>query len=382
MLLDIRPDQAPPAVLYDPPLPHGGRFAKRLAHLVAWQKPGRLRAALAAAACFGVVAFVLGAGNRLTRGPWFLYPPEVSLIPPFGADAWKHAFILHQQSPIYALCGGYGAGGMESVAIYKFLYWWEWTRIASIVMFAAALFVAVLFFLFGTAKAQHRSSPWPLTGLVAAAVVYVVLRYFADHAGLFATINIGQHRHALDITFASVGLAMLIVTVLARERTLAGSVLPRFAWAAVIALDIAFGALFEAMDAAPLWLSFPGYADALLPAPDRLFAFHPVWRNFTENGYLIQACHRVLSMGLWAAALLAVVTALLRGRALTGALVLFGLLTLEGALGIATLQPGEPVALSILHQVCAIAVLVAALAPPGPRRLDAVASRQLALHEA
>ena len=45
------------------------------------------------------------------------------------------------------------------------------------------------------------------------------------------------------------------------------------------------------------------------------------------------------------------------------AAVLFGLLTLEGALGIATLQAGQPLVLSIVHQACAIAVLAAALAP-------------------
>jgi hypothetical protein len=30
--------------------------------------------------------------------------------------------------------------------------------------------------------------------LLAAGGGYFVLRYFADHAGLFATINLGQHR--------------------------------------------------------------------------------------------------------------------------------------------------------------------------------------------
>jgi heme A synthase len=44
--------------------------------------------------------------------------------------------------------------------------------------------------------------------------------------------------------------------------------------------------------------------------------------------------------------------------------VLFALLTLEGALGVATLQADQqPLVLSILHQACAIAVLAAALAP-------------------
>src|SRR5580658_5868505 len=123
--------------------------------LAARSTPGRLRAALASAAVFGVVAFVLGAGNRLTRGPWFLYAPEVSLVPPFGHAAWRHAFALHQQSPLYALCGGYDVGGMESISIYKFLYWWEWWRIASIVLLVASLFIASLLFLARAAKSSR-----------------------------------------------------------------------------------------------------------------------------------------------------------------------------------------------------------------------------------
>src|SRR5215831_12348331 len=79
-----------------------------------------------AAAVLGSLAFVLGAGNRLTRGPWFVYAPEVTAIPPFGRAAWEHAFVLHQQSPLYVLCGGYDVGGMESIDIYRLLYVWEW----------------------------------------------------------------------------------------------------------------------------------------------------------------------------------------------------------------------------------------------------------------
>jgi cytochrome c oxidase assembly protein subunit 15 len=358
MLLDIRSDRAPAAAL--PALPAAWR-----ARLGAWSTPGRMRAALAAASFFGIAAFICGGGNRLTRGPWFLYPPEVSLIPPFGRAAWQHAFVLHQQSPLYALCGGYDVGGMESITIYQFLYWWEWSRIASIVLFAAALLLAAFLFLSRAAKPARRFDLllWP--GLLAAAVAYVVLRYFADHAGLFATINIGQHRHALDVTVGSVALALLIVAALVPRPPAVGSLTPRVAWAIVIALDVAFGALFEALDARPLWTSFPGYDGHLLPTVDRLFAFHPVWRNLTENGYLIQACHRLLSVGLWAAALVAIASAMLKGSSPMRALLLFGLFTLEGALGVGALQAGNPVVLSIVHQVCAIAVLVAALMPDG-----------------
>lgn len=328
-----------------------------------WDSPGRLRAALAAAAVFGVAAFILGAGNRFTQGPWFLYIPDVSLIPPIGRAAWEQAFVVHQQSPLYALCGGYEAGGMESVTIYRFLYAWEWLRIASTALFAAALFLALVCSVARLTRPAERPDLRPWFALPAACAAYLVLRYYADHAGLFASINLGQHRHALDITFASAGLALLIVAVLRRGQRPAAPAFTRLAWGSAIALDIAFGALFESLDAKALWTSFPGYTDSLLPGTDRLFAFHPVWRNLTENGYLIQTCHRVLSIGLWIAAAVAVVTALVRGHAVARTAALFALLTLEGALGVATLQAVEqPVVLSMAHQVLAIAVFAAALA--------------------
>ncbi len=362
MLLKVQADRT----LHEPRLA-ARRGETWLTFLRAWDRPGWMRVALAVAAFFGVMAFVLGAGNRFTQGPWFLYVPDVSLIPPVGRAAWDQAFVVHRQSPLYALCGGYEAGGMESVTIYRFLYAWEWLRIASTALFVAALFLAVGCFIARAARSAEQPALLPWLALFAAGTAYLALRYFADHVGLFATFNLGQHRHALDITFASLGLALLIAGALSPEQPEATFV--RVAWASAIALDIAFGALFEALDARPLWTSFPGYTDSLLPAADRLFAFHPIWRNLTENGYLIQAGHRVLSIGLWAAAALAVVTAHLRGRSWRRAAILFVLLTLEGVLGVATLQAvGQPVVLSIAHQALAIAVLAAALMQMPPRR--------------
>ncbi len=363
MLLEVHPDRTPIAALRKSPLAAGGRLESWRMLLGRWDKPGWLRAALVAAAFFGVAAFVLGAGNRLTQGPWFVYAPEVSLVPPIGRAAWELAFVAHQQSPLYALCGGYEAGGMESLSIYQFLYAWEWLRIASVALFVEALFIALVFYLGRTSKSARRPDLRPWLTLLAAGGSYFVLRYYADHAGLFAAINLGQHRHALDITFASVGLAFVIVGALAPGRPHAGSAIPRLAWGSAIALDIVFGAMFEALDARPLWTSFPGYTDSLLPSAGRLFAFHPTWRNLTENGYLVQTCHRVLSIGLWVAAALTVVATLLRGLPWQRAALLFGMLTLEGVLGVASLQPGQPLVLTIVHQTCAIAVLAAALAP-------------------
>jgi hypothetical protein len=230
---------------------------------------------------------------------------------------------------------------------------------------------ALISFVARAAKSTGRPALLPWLALLVACAAYLVLRYFADHAGLFASINLGQHRHALDITFVGAGLALLIAGALSPGQPQAEPAFSRVAWGSTIALNIAFGALFEALDAKALWTSFPGYTDSLLPAAGRLFAFHPIGRNFTENGYLIQTCHRVLSIGLWAAAAIAVVTALLRGHPWTRMATLFALLTLEGVLGVATLQAVEqPVVLSIAHQVLAVAVLAAALMQISPHRKE------------
>jgi hypothetical protein len=362
MLLELHPDRTPTAALPKPAQTAGGSLEGWLGFLRKYNKPGWLRAAVAAAAIFGVIAFILGAGNRLTQGPWFVYAPEVSLIPPIGAAAWEQAFVAHQQSPLYALCGGYEAGGMESQTIFQFLYAWKWMCIASTVLFLETLFVVLILYLARAVNSARRPDLKPWLCLLAAGGGYAVLRYFADHAGLFAAINLGQHRHAVDITFASAGLALLIVAALAPGQSHAGAARP--VWGLAVALNIAFGALVEALDARPLWTSFPGYTGSLMPSADRLFAFHPVWRNFTENGYLVQTCHRVLSIGLWAAAALTLTSALLRGQPWLRVAALFALLTLEGILGVAILRAEQqPLVLSIVHQACAIAILAAALAP-------------------
>jgi cytochrome c oxidase assembly protein subunit 15 len=330
----------------------------------AWERPRRIL--LTVTAILGLLAFVLGVGNRFTGGPLFIYIPDVDLIPPLGKAAWQHAFVIHQQSPLFALCGGYQVGGMESLTVYQMLYMWEWVRTGSVALLSVCMVLLVAL----TVRNAVRPHGLPdFVALVATALLlttYAVLRYFANHAGLFATMNIGQHRHAVDVTFAALALALLLLACLQAQQQGRASWAGRAAWATAIALDIAFGALFEAMDASAVWKTFPGYADGILPSSDRLFAFDPIWRNFTENVYLIQACHRVLSFALWIAALAASLTGWWRGLPCRREALLFGLLNLEGALGAATLMLGLPLVLSIAHQFCAIFLLATALSPPVP----------------
>jgi cytochrome c oxidase assembly protein subunit 15 len=340
--------------------PAGGRLSQALRRIGVpdWQPPGLL----VITAIAGFVWFVLGVGNRFTRGPLFIYIPDVALMPPLNKAAWEQAFFVHQQSPLWALCGGYQVGGMESLTVYQFLYMWEWLRAGSVYVVAACAIVLGLTYVRRLVATPDRSEVMAALAVAAFGALYLVLRTFADHAGWFATINIGQHRHALDVSFASLALAALVAAAASPR----GAGWPRplaLVFAFFVVLDIAFGALFEATDAAVVWDTFPGYGQEAMPGPDRLFAFSPVWRNLTENAYLIQACHRLLSFALWLAALAALTVAVLHRRRLVQSALLFTLLTLDGVLGIATLLTGEPSALSVAHQVGAVLVLAVALAP-------------------
>ncbi|HEY4920520.1 MAG TPA: COX15/CtaA family protein [Xanthobacteraceae bacterium] len=355
-----------------PPRGIGRRWADALDDPT-WMARAR-RALLVVTALLAIPAFVLAVGNRFTEGPLFVYVPDVDLLPPMSKTAWEQAFVIHQQNPLFALCGGYQVSGMESLTVYQLIYGWEWLRAASVGLLCISLFALAALALRNALRPQGGRDLRALIGAALLLASYAALRYFADHAGLFATINVGQHRHALDVTFASVALALLLTAFLPQGEREAPS-RTRVAWAIAIALDIAFGAMFQTTDASAVWKTFPGYGDALLPGPDRLFAFHPVWRNLTENAYFIQAAHRLLSFALWLAALVGWPVCWWRRQSLWRATVLVGLLTAEGALGAATLLLDLPLVLSIAHQFCAVLVLAAAIAPAAPWRRSPAGAR-------
>jgi hypothetical protein len=160
---------------------------------------------------FALLAFVLAVGNRFTDGPLFIYLPEISLMS--SAD-WERAFVLHQQNQLFVLCGSYQVSGMESLTVDKLLYGWVWLRSFSI----AGLSVCSVGF--GGILLSHvlhkRQAPRPELLVVPMLLFasYVAMRMLANSAGMFAGINVGQYSHAVDVTFAAVGAALLIRSVL------------------------------------------------------------------------------------------------------------------------------------------------------------------------
>jgi cytochrome c oxidase assembly protein subunit 15 len=101
-----------------------------------------------------------------------------------------------------------------------------------------------------------------------------------------------------------------------------------------------------------------------VPASDRLLFLTPAWRNIFENGLTVQFDHRMIAYALWIAAMLHAADAartLRHGRALTGSLALAAAVTVQAAIGIATLLYQVPIALALAHQAMAMVVLTIAV---------------------
>ena len=332
-----------------------------------------------------VAAFVLGVENRFTASGLFVLPPPVDWLPPLSGPAWSEAFAIHQQDPAFSACGG-----TETLAQFKLIYWWEWVRRASLLALAATampgLCAACLWprFRFTLPRllgiAILAAAWWPVRALVRLAV---------DASVTMSSFDVGQYRHAVDVGFASAVIAGLLASVVVVPRPWPGA-RPRserveWIWIALIVLDLGFGALFAACNAAASWPTWPGYGGGhVLPPPAQLTSYAPWWLNLTFNPYGIQLAHRALSSALWIAAAWQLGAVLLRGRPAVRAVIRFGLISAQAATGVATLVLGVPAPLSIVHQLGGIALLSASIAillmghPRSSPALRLVASRAAA----
>jgi heme a synthase len=322
-----------------------------------------MRLYFVALALLGVMALVFGIENRIAPTGAFLFAPPVDVVPPLTATAWYGAFAAHQQDPVFVACGG-----SESLDQFKALYWWEWLRQASLMVLAGAVAIGL-----GAALLRYRFALRWFAG-----PSLVVLGFFlagalfdlaAANVDTLIRYNVGQYRHALGLTFASLAIALTFATGLRATGLLATgfgpprtpSRVPRsLAFAGVIlgALGVATGALFAARNAAAVWPSFPGYEGAMLPPLDRLGGYAPLWLNLTFNPYAIQLEHRLVALALGGLLLATFVVAARRKapawKAL-GALLL--IVTSQMASGIATLVLGVPPVPALVHEVGGVVVI-------------------------
>ncbi len=325
-----------------------------------------------------IVAMVLvGGATRLTESGLSIteWKPVMGVLPPLGEKEWQAAFAKYQAIPQYRELNF----GM-SLGQFKSIFWWEWTHRLLGRLIGVAFLLPFLWFLWrGWVAPALRPRLWFIFGLGA---LQGAVGWWMVASGLAARVEVSQYRLATHLILAcAIYVAILwTATVLPREagegdhaqhggggagqgafRIRAGAV----GLLVLVLAQIYLGALVAGLRAGLVYDTWPLIDGDVVPDASRLFFNTPLWRNFFENTLTVQFDHRIFADAIFIGALLHLADVARtmkkkKGPALTGAIVLFGAVALQAALGIFTLLLHTPLALALTHQAGAMLVLTVA----------------------
>ena len=308
-----------------------------------------------------VLALVLvGGATRLTESGLSIteWQPVMGALPPLNEQQWQSEFEKYQAIPQYRELNR----GM-SLEAFKTIYWWEWTHRLIGRLTGVAFLLPFLFLLWrGWVAPGLRGRLWFIFGLGA---LQGAVGWWMVASGLAERIEVSQYRLAIHLTLACVIYVALIwtaqrlvgrssVRVPARIRASA------FVLLALVLGQIYLGALVAGLRAGYVYNTWPLIDGAVVPHAAQLFFATPLWRNFFENALTVQFDHRMLAYvivvcALWHA--LDAARTVGKSWVVVSAIALAVAVTLQAALGIATLLWRVPVMLALMHQAMAMLVL-------------------------
>jgi cytochrome c oxidase assembly protein subunit 15 len=313
-----------------------------------------------------VLAMVLvGGATRLTESGLSIteWRPVMGALPPMTQAQWLAEFHKYQEIPQYR-----ELNQSMSLAAFTTIFWWEWThRLLGRVIGVAFLLPFLCFLWRGWIGPGLRRRLWFIFGLGAlqgAVGWWMVASGLADRVEVsqyrLATHLILACAIYVAILWTAQGLGNAQHTPIA-PRVRAGAV----GLLVLVLGQIYLGALVAGLRAGHIYNTWPLIDGAIVPDVARLFFNVPWWRNFFENALTVQFNHRMVAYVIFLGALLHafhVVRTSTEGPVLAGAVALAAAVTLQASLGIWTLLMVAPVSLSLLHQAVALVVLTIATA--------------------
>ena len=321
-----------------------------------------------------VFALVLvGGATRLTEFGLSIteWQPVMGILPPLDNAQWQTEFEKYQAIPQYHELNR----GM-SLGAFKTIFWWEWTHRLIGRAIGVVFLLPFLWFLWrGFIGAALRPRLWLIFGLGA---LQGVVGWWMVASGLAGRVEVSQYRLATHLVLACVIYAALLWTaqrlgdppafslVHVGEGREGGARRIRLSAVGLLVLVLAqiyLGALVAGLRAGYVYNTWPLIDGAIVPDAARLFFDVPLWRNFFENTLTVQFDHRMLAYTIWLCALIHafdVARTVKKGPALTGAIVLAAVVTLQAVLGIWTLLAMVPISLALAHQAMAMLVLTVA----------------------
>ncbi|MGF9692652.1 COX15/CtaA family protein [Rhizobium sp. 0TCS1.26] len=311
-----------------------------------------------------VCLVVVGGATRLTNSGLSIteWKPIHGAIPPLSVAEWEEEFQLYQRIPQYQQLNH----GM-TLDEFKSIFWWEWAH-RLLARAIGLVFGLPLVFFWLTGRVERRLR-MPLVGLLALGGLQGFVGWWMVSSGLAVRTDVSQYRLATHLTIACLIYAACVwimrgLTPQTVDRPpTRHSHLAAGALAFLALFQIYLGALVAGLDAGFTYNTWPLMDGALVPGD--LFIQQPWWINLFENPKTVQFVHRC---GAYLLLILTFVH-MLQSLRLTpgtgharGAMLLFGLVCLQAAIGIATLLLHVPIEAGLLHQLGGLLVLGYAIA--------------------
>jgi heme a synthase len=308
-----------------------------------------------------IFAMVLvGGATRLTESGLSIveWKPLTGTVPPLSDSAWQSEFAKYKTIPQYQQVNR----GM-TLDEFKLIYWWEWAHRLLGRLIGAAFLLPFLWFLWrGAVDPALRGWLWAIFSLGA---LQGAVGWWMVASGLAERVNVSPYRLAFHLTLACAIFALIVWTIQRlRPQPLTNAPMRLRATAIVLLIlvlcQIYWGALVAGLRAGLLYNTWPLIDGHVVPAATSLFFNEPWWRNLFENPLTVQFTHRGIAYLLFIAVLLHAADAARVGRrALAFALAVA--VTIQAALGIATLLYQVPIGLALAHQGMAVVVLAIAV---------------------
>ncbi|MFD0915595.1 COX15/CtaA family protein [Pseudahrensia aquimaris] len=317
---------------------------------------------LYAVAAIVAVMVLVGGATRLTDSGLSIteWKPVTGVIPPLSAEDWAVEKDKYRTTTEYQTQNK----GMP-MAEFKVIYWWEWGhRFLGRLVGLVAVIPLVYFWM------RNRLPSWSkprLLLLVAMGGLQGFIGWWMVKSGLVNRVDVSQIRLAVHLTMACIIFAYTIWLARSLVAHSSGRLFAS-AWqggALVILLlvQVFMGGLVAGLDAGMAYNTWPDMNGAMVP--DGLFAMTPWWLNFTDNAMMVQFMHRITAYLLLAAVIAHAVVMMRREPSsphARRAMLLVGLVTLQAALGIATLLMQVPMNWALAHQFGAVVILAVAVA--------------------
>ncbi|MCC6244229.1 MAG: COX15/CtaA family protein [Gemmatimonadaceae bacterium] len=324
----------------------------------------RVRRWLLASAAAVVLAVAIGGITRLTESGLSIteWKPVSGILPPMSSAEWNEAYTGYLAIP-EAQTVHRGI----TLSQFQALFWWEWVH--RLLARLVGLILAVPYFVLlaqGHIRKSHRRRLILLPILAAA---QGALGWYMVKSGLEVRTDVSPYRLTAHLGMALIIYIVCVWTAMslrpptgAVQRTPVPLRRGIFAGLSLTILTVLSGGFVAGLDAGKIFNTFPLMGGKVVPPG--YMASGSFWHNAFENPIAAQFHHRVLALSTATVLLalaafarrLSVSTRLQQATDAAGVIVL-----LQIAFGITTLLLRVPVAVGVLHQVTALAVLTAML---------------------